>query len=150
MWFKARKVLHILKENNVNNASTVQTIYNLRLNIELLRWKEGVICNKCCLDISRHGCIITWTHGLPCAHKLVQLKQENRLILLPLTCPFWRKLNDAVNEIVDSPLAPNPEISTFLCKFYHSAEKQQLKMLKVIKDVCMVLNFFYYLLFLNQ
>ena len=49
--------------------------------------------NSVGIDASACGCAIRCTHGLPCAHEVVQYRMKGRPIPLDCIDPYWRKLD---------------------------------------------------------
>ena len=54
---------------------------------------ESNRANSIGVDASACGCVIRYTHGLPCAHEIAEYKRESSPIPLESVDPYWKKLD---------------------------------------------------------
>ena len=87
------------------------------------------------IDVSMCGCVLKQTHGLPCAHEIVQWNREGRGIPLSSIHPRWKQLSDISRSIQAKSIDCEREISLVRKRFDRAYEEQKCMMLKILLDL---------------
>ncbi|KAF6147906.1 hypothetical protein GIB67_014486 [Kingdonia uniflora] len=87
------------------------------------------------LDVKTCCCTLRQTHGLPCAHEIVQYKRESCPIPLPSIDSHWKKLSCEPTTSTNSNAYYMGEISMLIKRFENSNNELKLDMLKKLKEI---------------
>ncbi|KAI3977395.1 hypothetical protein MKX01_000308 [Papaver californicum] len=87
------------------------------------------------LDADACGCVLRRTHGLPCAHELIEYEVEGRAIPLSSIHSIWKKLSPTPDPPNRGDLDSRPEFHLFFEHFNESCEDRKVYLLKRLKEL---------------
>ncbi|KAF6142397.1 hypothetical protein GIB67_033824 [Kingdonia uniflora] len=148
---KASGILHALKERDINNASTIIAIYNVRTKIRISEMEGRTQMQHVMKQLAENGyvefhtrneatdeacgCTIPQTQGLPCAHEIVQYKPESCSIPLSSIDSHWKKLSCEPTTSINGDVDYMGEISMLIKRFKNSNSELKFDMLKKLKEI---------------
>ena len=87
-------------------------------------------------DPLARGCVVRYTHGIPCAHEIVGYKHEERPIPLSSIHPYWKKLYLLPSTTSNTTeLSCSTELEMILKRFNNNDYTRKLQILKKLKEL---------------
>ncbi|KAL7209717.1 hypothetical protein ACSBR1_031304 [Camellia fascicularis] len=97
---------------------------------------ESKRANSIGIDVEACGCVLRHTHGLPCAHEIVDYIRQDRPIPLATIHSQWRQLHISVcNKEDEMEMTCYAEVELFVNKFNESDRTMRLELLKKLKEI---------------
>ncbi|XP_028102895.1 uncharacterized protein LOC114302124 [Camellia sinensis] len=93
--------------------------------------------NSVGIDVAACGCVLRHTHGLPCAHEIVDYMRQGRPIPLSSIHVHWTRLTICVHnpKVKKLELTCIPELEMILKQFNESDIAMKLDMLKKLREI---------------
>ncbi|XP_028063236.1 uncharacterized protein LOC114266536 [Camellia sinensis] len=97
---------------------------------------ESKRANSIGIDAEACGCVLRYTHGLPCAHEIVDYIRQDRPIPLATIHSQWRQLHISIyNKEEETEVTCHVEVELFVKKFSESDRTMRLELLKKLKEI---------------
>ncbi|OVA14298.1 hypothetical protein BVC80_9021g23 [Macleaya cordata] len=89
------------------------------------------------IDVTSCMCMLRSTHGLPCAHELIQYANEGRPIRLSAIDPQWKQLSvvPLVEKRIDFDFLP--EVQLLRQRWIEAPEPERCSLVQKIKEIAM-------------
>ena len=99
-------------------------------------WTELKRANIVGVNAVACGCVIQWTHGLPCAHKLTEYQRCNRPIPLECIDRHWHRLDLVYAPQRDEDdINCDAEIDLIMKRFKANLKSTKLQILQKLKEL---------------
>ncbi|XP_028088466.1 uncharacterized protein LOC114289028 [Camellia sinensis] len=126
-----------LKDNWVHVKSHFRELQG-NVSISALEYLhvESKRANSIGIDVEACGCVLRYTHGLPCAHKIADYIRQDCPIPLATIHSQWRQLHISIcKKKEETEVSCHAEVELFVNKFNESDRTMQLELLKKLKEI---------------
>ncbi|XP_028078306.1 uncharacterized protein LOC114280171 [Camellia sinensis] len=97
---------------------------------------ESNRANSIGIDVETCGCVLCYTHGLPCAHEISNYIRQDRSIPLATIHSQWRQLHISIcNKEKETKVTCHAEVELFVKKFNEIDRTIRLEFLKKLKEI---------------